>query len=126
MNAQDGVPWTDPVVWTSGGLFLWLAAALVFNLVYKPARQGQKVAYLTVASFVFLGMVLGVVWFAPTDHANPRAAAQVEQPLQGSDKTIVGFRSAKARPFAERKGTMALVERISARLWRVQPPGGAA
>jgi hypothetical protein len=79
INARDSVPWTDPVVWTSGVLFLWLAAALVFNLVYKPARQGQKVAYLTVASFVFLGMVLGVVWFSPTDHASPRAAAHAEE-----------------------------------------------
>jgi hypothetical protein len=74
-DEAGGVPWTDPVVWTSAGLFLWLAAASVFNFIYKPARQGRKVAYLTVASFVFLGLVLGVVLFAPSSHATPRSGA---------------------------------------------------
>ncbi len=73
-NIGEGLPWDDPVVWTSGALFLWLVAASVFTLVYKPARQGRKVAYLTVASFIFLGMALGVVLFASTEHANPRSA----------------------------------------------------
>lgn len=87
-HAQDApaLPWTDPVMWTSGALFLWLVAASVFNLVYKPARQGRKVAYLTVASFIFLGFALGVVWFAPNDHAGRRdAAAQMslEHPRAG-------------------------------------------
>jgi ABC-type uncharacterized transport system permease subunit len=74
-SADPSLPWTDPVVWTSGLLFAWLAASSIFNFVYKPARQGQKVAYLTVASFVFLGLALGVVLFSPTSHASPRAAA---------------------------------------------------
>lgn len=73
-NAGAGFPWSDPVVWTSGILFLWLAAASIFNLVYKPARQGRKVAYLTVASFIFLGMALGVVLFSSTEHASSRSA----------------------------------------------------
>ena len=62
------VAWSDPVVWTSGGLLLWLLAALVFNAVYKPARQGRKVAYLTVASFVFLALVLAVLTLVPSSH----------------------------------------------------------
>ncbi|MBW3601031.1 MAG: cytochrome c biogenesis protein CcsA, partial [Planctomycetes bacterium] len=72
-NESGALPWTDPVVWTSGILFLWLAAASVFNLTYKPARQGRKVAYLTVASFVFLGFALSVVLFGSTEHASSRA-----------------------------------------------------
>jgi hypothetical protein len=56
--------WTDLVVLTSGVLLLWLAAALLFEYLYKPARQGRKVAYLTVASFVFLGLVLAFVLYA--------------------------------------------------------------
>jgi hypothetical protein len=52
------VPWSDPVVVSSGILFLWLTAAALFEWLYKPARQGRKVAYLTLASFVFLGLVL--------------------------------------------------------------------
>ncbi len=64
-----GMPWTDPVVWTSGGLFLWLVAVLLFESLYKPAQQGRKVAYLTLASFVFLGLVLAIVLFGPSQHA---------------------------------------------------------
>lgn len=63
------VAWTDPVVWSSGVLFLWLATALTFNFIYKPARRGRKVAYLVVASFLFLALELGIVLFA--EHATP-------------------------------------------------------
>ena len=48
---------------SSGVLFLWLLAVVTFEWVYKPARAGRKVAYLTVASFVFLGLVLYFVLF---------------------------------------------------------------
>lgn len=58
-----GISWTDPVVVSSGVLFLWLLAVITFEWAYKPARAGRKVAYLTVASFVFLGMVLYFVLF---------------------------------------------------------------
>ena len=76
MNALDraaggtvaAVPWTDPVVWSSGLLLLWLIAASLFGAVYRPARQGRKVAYLTVASMIFLLMALGVVLLAPSQH----------------------------------------------------------
>ena len=58
----DGtVPWTDPVIISSGVLFLWLAIALLCESFYKPAREGHKVAYITLASFVFLGLVLWLV-----------------------------------------------------------------
>ena len=55
------VPWTDPVVLSSGGLFLWLAVATLFESLYRPAREGRKVAYVTLVSFVFLGLVLSIV-----------------------------------------------------------------
>jgi hypothetical protein len=57
------VSWTDPIVLSSGCLFLWLAGATAFETLYTPARQGKKVAYLTVASFVFLGLALYFVLF---------------------------------------------------------------
>ena len=66
---DDALPWTDPVVWISGVLLLWLIAVALFNSLYKPSRQGRKVAYLTVASFVFLAMVLGIVLSGRTQHA---------------------------------------------------------
>ena len=56
----EDLPWTDPVVWTTGTMLVWLVAAALFNLLYVPARQGRKVAYLTVASFVFLAIALAV------------------------------------------------------------------
>lgn len=56
----EDLPWTDPVVWTTGIMLAWLVAAALFNLLYQPARQGRKVAYLTVANFVFLAVALGV------------------------------------------------------------------
>jgi ABC-type uncharacterized transport system permease subunit len=57
-GSGPAVSWTDPVVLSSGVLFAWLVAVTVFESFYKPARQGKKVAYLTLASFVFLGLVL--------------------------------------------------------------------
>ncbi len=61
-SSSDGtVSWTDPVVISSGVLFLWLAIATLFESLYKPAREGRKVAYITLASFVFLGLVLCLV-----------------------------------------------------------------
>jgi ABC-type uncharacterized transport system permease subunit len=50
--------WSDPVVLSTWLMFLWLLAAVVAIVVYRPARRGRKVAYLTVASFVFLVIML--------------------------------------------------------------------
>jgi ABC-type uncharacterized transport system permease subunit len=63
--ARSGViAWSDPVIWSSGILFAWLLAVITFNLFYRPARRGRKVAYLVVASFLFLVLELGIVWWA--------------------------------------------------------------
>ena len=73
MNAgQYGgrVAWTGPVVLSSSVLCAWLVVASMFEAFYKPARQGRKVAYLTLASFIFLAMTLGFVLLG--DHASRR------------------------------------------------------
>lgn len=57
------VAWHDRVVLSSGVLFLWLVTVTVFESVYKPARQGHKIAYITLANFVFLGLALYFVLF---------------------------------------------------------------
>ena len=54
------ISWSDPVILSSGILFLWLFAAAAFNLFYKPARQGRKVAYVVIACFIFLAIE---IWF---------------------------------------------------------------
>ncbi|GAA4435388.1 cytochrome c biogenesis protein CcsA [Bremerella cremea] len=66
---HNSFPWTDPVIWSSAILFSWLVAAMIFELVYRPARRGQKVAYLTMANFMFLALVLGLILFGPSQHA---------------------------------------------------------
>lgn len=78
VKQQEAVPWTDRTVLISWVLVAWLVAALLFNGVYRPARQGRKVAYLTVASFVVLMLVLGIV-LSSSQHAHSpteRAALQ--------------------------------------------------
>jgi len=63
-----GVPWTDPVVLSLGGMLAWLIVAEVFRLVYPSARRGRKVAYLTIAAFVFLLLVLATMTLGDTLH----------------------------------------------------------
>ncbi len=38
----EELPWTDPVVWRSALLFLWLLAAAVFSAVYRPAQRPKS------------------------------------------------------------------------------------
>jgi ABC-type uncharacterized transport system permease subunit len=67
-SQRGSLPWTDPVVWSSGLMLLWLVVASVFNGVYKPARRGRKVAYLTIVSFVFVAFAVGVLLLVDTKH----------------------------------------------------------
>jgi len=65
------VPWSDPVIWSSAILFLWLLATTIFSLVYKPSRQGKKIAWLVTVSFLFLLVELMIV--LQFGHATPAA-----------------------------------------------------
>ena len=61
INIESGaarLPWHDPVVLSTLLLLFWLLAAVLVSALYRPARQGRKVAYLTLVSFVFLALVL--------------------------------------------------------------------
>ena len=49
---------TDPVVLSAGLMLGWLLLAEAFRWAYPPARTGRKVAYLTVAAFGFLAIML--------------------------------------------------------------------
>jgi hypothetical protein len=72
----DQLPWSDPVVWRSAALLGWLVSAVVFNAAYKPARRGRKVAYLTVATFVFLVASLAVRLTVNTEHSKQADSAE--------------------------------------------------
>lgn len=87
--------WNDPVVWFSAGLFLWLVAALLFNLLYRPAREGHKVVYLTLASCVMLALVLAVVLFSPSAHPPQGNAALKPLDPQGQGLCAPGSASAR-------------------------------
>ncbi len=83
-GAGQAMPWTDSVVLSSAALLVWLIAATIFEWVYKPAQQGRKVAYLTVASFVFLALVMLILVAGGSQHATPRARASSKFKVQGS------------------------------------------
>ena len=70
--ARDKMLWRDPLVITSSAWLVWLVVASLFEYFYKPARQGRKVAYLTIASFVFLGLVLGTMLLGLSDSHGPK------------------------------------------------------
>lgn len=69
----ESLAWDDPVVWSSALLLAWMVAAALFSLLYKPARQGRKVAYLTVASFLFLVLSLGIQLGSSSRHGSRHA-----------------------------------------------------
>jgi ABC-type transport system involved in cytochrome c biogenesis permease subunit len=73
VRGQDELSWGDPVIWSSASMLGWLIAATLFNALYKPARHGRKVAYLTIASFGFLAIALAMLLLVDTGHGG-RAA----------------------------------------------------
>jgi ABC-type transport system involved in cytochrome c biogenesis permease subunit len=62
------VLWADPLVLSLGAMLMWLIAAEVFRLVYPAARRGRKVAYLTLASFLFLIIALASLTLLDSVH----------------------------------------------------------
>ncbi|HET6878762.1 MAG TPA: cytochrome c biogenesis protein CcsA [Pirellulales bacterium] len=79
----ESLPWNDPVISSSGALLAWMVAAALFSIFYRPARQGRKVAYLTVASFLFLAAVLGYQLAAPTVHGEGKEPRQGDKETRG-------------------------------------------
>jgi hypothetical protein len=70
LQTSPGALWRDPVVWVTLAMFGWLLLHVVLGAFYRPIRQGRKVAYLTLVSFVFLVIVL-VGMFLTTKHGGP-------------------------------------------------------
>jgi hypothetical protein len=104
-HAQDAaaVDWTEPTVWSSALLLVWLVAALAFNWLYKPARQGRKVAYLTMASFGFLAIVLGLVLYSQHGTAGASVGNAVPGVPRARDTVDSGARNGtEAVPYSWR------------------------
>jgi len=64
--------WADPVVWRLAMVVLWLGIASGFTVVYKPARQGRKIAYLTIVSALIVIVSLGIGKLLQSDHGAPK------------------------------------------------------
>ena len=77
LTTRGTIEWSDPVVWSSGVLFLWLLVSAIFNVCYRPARQGRKVAYLVVTSFLFLILELAIVWRVGHAVGEPKPVAKI-------------------------------------------------
>jgi ABC-type uncharacterized transport system permease subunit len=58
LNQWGNVPWTEGGVVLPLILFAWLVAATSVEFFYRPARQGRKIVYLTLASFGFLVLAM--------------------------------------------------------------------
>ncbi len=67
-NNAGYLPWSDPVVLSLAAMLAWLVAVELFRLGYRPARRGRKVAYLTVATFLFLVITLSALLLVETEH----------------------------------------------------------
>ncbi len=79
-SLESAVPWNDSVVISSSLLLIWLISSSTFELFYKPAQQGRKVAYMTVASFGFLMLVLAILSLSDSPHAKSQGGASADPP----------------------------------------------
>ncbi len=66
------VPWTDPLIVATLCMFAWLAGTVGIGLIYRPAREGRKVALLTILSAIFLAAALIVLLSGGTQHGGGR------------------------------------------------------
>lgn len=72
--------WTNPVVLSLTLMTAWLLVAEAFRMSYPAARHGRKVAYLTMAAFVFLLLVFASVMWGDSFHQKKAARAGASSP----------------------------------------------
>ena len=77
LKQSPGALWKDPVVWLTLAMFAWLLLHVVIGAFYRPIRQGRKVAYLTMVSFIFLVFAL-VGMFVSRTHGGGGGNAQLQ------------------------------------------------
>ena len=68
LHDGQAVPMTDPLVFGTSCMFLVLVVMLIASTWYRPIREGHRVAYQTVISFVFLMLILMISLMAQTRH----------------------------------------------------------
>lgn len=87
LNETGYVPWTSRGVILPFVLLIWLLAATGMEFFYKPARQGRKVAYLTLASFGFL--VLAMVGVLGSGHGGRSQSSGAPRAGEAAEIAIV-------------------------------------
>jgi ABC-type uncharacterized transport system permease subunit len=103
-SPAERLSWNDPVVLSTWLLFFWLLAAAVLSAVYRPARRGHKVAYLTLASFVLFVLMLAVGLLMDSRHWG-RAEKGSEPRGSRSESTRADLRSCFERQYVIRSSS---------------------
>jgi len=76
LNRWGYVGWSEGGVILSGVLFGWLVIAMAFEFFYKPAREGRKIVYLTLASFGFL--IVTMIGVFSSDHGRSAVPVPID------------------------------------------------
>ena len=87
----ERLPWHDPVVLSTLVMFAWLVLCAGIGLFYRPAREGHRVALLTLISFLFLAVALALVLFGSTQHGGPRPSERSGSRGRGSGGGVRGI-----------------------------------
>lgn len=88
LNRWGNVAWTEGGVILSLVLLVWLLSATAVEFFYRPARQGRKIVYLTLASFGFL--VLAMYGILSSEHGRGTA----ESTMQAAGVAVSGREAA--------------------------------
>ncbi|MDO4569043.1 MAG: hypothetical protein Q4D38_01500 [Planctomycetia bacterium] len=81
MNPQNLGLWSDWTVWGTILLFLWFVISLTIGFFWRRAQGGDLVAYRTIASFVALCVLFGIVIFSEHRHRQTWDAHEGEKNL---------------------------------------------
>ena len=77
------LPWSDPFVLSTVCMFVWLVLSAAVGLFYRPAREGRKVAWLTLVSFIFLVIALSINFLVETQHSGATGPKEPGSVLEG-------------------------------------------
>jgi hypothetical protein len=93
-NRDGHIAWLSGSIIFTFALCIWSLAAVIIELTTYRAFGGKRTAYLTIANFLFLALVLGLVLLSPNQHAGETHTAKGKQPLtittQGAPPRCIG------------------------------------
>lgn len=75
--------WTDPVVLTLAVMLVWLLVTEAYRLLSPATSRGQKVAYLTLAAFVFMAVTLVSLNLSGSTHGKAKVVSDQRSAVSG-------------------------------------------